>query len=169
MNNTFMKSVFVNGEEILLQAKFLLPMGWIGYIKKNNDIKRVTIPLNYCHVSPDFEENDEDNNCCWTKQSVFRFLEKEISTNKTANYIFTEQGINYSVEAKFSFQKHAVGWKGYIYMGNEKFFVHIPLDKCHVSPSFEDEETDDNEYSWTKKSVLKYLHECAKKRMCGKM
>lgn len=74
MQYQFSKTITVNNKIIELNAKFKLPIGWIAYIQN----KRILIPTDKCHVSPSFNDDEEDDNTCWTKNSVFNFLEKKI-------------------------------------------------------------------------------------------
>jgi hypothetical protein len=158
IGDTVLKNLIVNNKNVVLKANFKLPIGWIGYI--SNDIIR--IPQNKCHVSPNFEDCDYTDKNCWTKRTVIDYLETQVKPQND-NYKFSESGVtknmvSYYVIAEFKIDQ--IGWRGYILVNQCKKYIHIDKSKSHISPSFEDcEET--NKTSWTKNSVLKYLHSVA--------
>lgn len=160
MSNIITKNIQVSGKHVILKAVFKLPTGWVGFVSDDY----VKIPSDRCHVSPSFDDDEYADKNCWTKNSVLNYLEKKVvepkHDNKFIEHAVSKKLINYFVIAEFKMNSYSVGWIGYIVINDEKKFVRINHDKCHVSPSFEDED-DVSEYNWTKKAVLKYLHKVA--------
>lgn len=156
MQSQFSKVIIFNNKPFNLCAKFKLLTGWIGIIED----KYIVIPKDKCHVSPSFDDDEEADKSCWTKNSVFNFLEKKIK-NRDIETQYIQQGVsknqlNYFVIAKFCVDTQ--GWRGYIKTNYGEKYIQIPHDKCHVSPHLENY---DNNENWTKISVLKYLHQIA--------
>lgn len=155
--NAFTKIVSANNRSFVLRAVYKIS-GWKGYISD----KYVKIPGDRCHVSPNFEECDYTKQNCWTKSSVLDFLETKAKNpsyeDKYVDLGVSKNFVSYQVVAKF--KPDQIGWRGYVITNEGEKYVQIDKTKCHVSPFFED---CNDEECWTKNSVLKYLHEIAKK------
>lgn len=159
MDHHFSKVFVHQNVSYVLKAKFKLPRGWIGLIQG----KYVDLPQTKTHVCPTFDDDEEMDKTCWTRNSVFSYLEQQIvnseSGSKFGELCFSNDLVNYSVTAKF--KPDMIGWRGYITTGDKKKYISIPHNKSHVSPDFEDDDSVDD-VCWTRKSVLRHLHAVAK-------